>query len=102
MKAEVLIDLEEGLVLPGELEIGFGFFKGAEEAFAAAFYFLIGRGGADFGEGIPIFEIEWIKGVDEEFFETGFPEELDGFFSPIGLKGVVVIPKRFVEFGGRF
>jgi len=66
--------------LPGEFEVGFGFFEGAEEAFAAAFDFLVRGGGADLGEGVPVFDVKRIEGVDEEFFEAGFSEKLDGLF----------------------
>ena len=101
-ETEVLINLKEGLVLPGEFEVGFGFLEGAEKALAATFYFLVGCCGADGGEGFPVFEIEGVEGVDEEFFEAGFSEELDGLFGAFGLEGVVMIPEGFVEVGEGF
>lgn len=57
-------------MLPGEFEVGSGFLERTKETLAAAFNLLVGSGGANGSEGVPVLEIEWIEGVDQEFFET--------------------------------
>ena len=69
-EAEVLVDLEESLMLPGEAQMRLCKGEGAEESFAAAFYFLVGRGGTNFGEVLPLTTMKRVERVDEEFFET--------------------------------
>ena len=63
---------------------------------------MIGRGGADLGEGVPVIGVEWVEGVDEEFLEAGLADELDGLFGALGLESVVVVPERFTQFGEGF
>ena len=56
--------------------------KRTEESFAAAFHFLIRHARPDFFEFFPVIGVERIEGIDEEFFEAGFADELDG---PLGV-----------------
>lgn len=69
-EAKVLVELKEGLMLPGEFEVGLGGGEGAEEAFTATFDLLVGSGGTDVGKFFPTTGVEREEGVDEEFLES--------------------------------
>lgn len=53
-----------------------------EESFAAAFHFLIGDARPNFFELFPVIGVERVEGIDEEFLEAGFADELD---RPLGV-----------------
>ena len=69
-------------MLPGEFQMWLCGGKRTEETFAAAFHFLIGDASPDFFEFFPVIGVERVEGIDEEFLEAGFADELDG---PLGM-----------------
>ena len=104
-ETEVLVYLKQGLVLPGEFEMGFSEGERTKESFTAAFNFLIGGLGADLGVGIPIVDVEGIESIDEELSEAGFADEFDGVFGLGRFESVVAIPEWAValaESSGEF
>ncbi len=73
-EAEIVVNLEEGLVLPGFFELRFGLGGLAEEAFAGAFDFLVRAAAGDFLVGGPFggifLEAERVEDVDEKVVEA--------------------------------
>ena len=97
-EAEVLVNLKEGLVVPGFFEENFFLGAIAKEAVGSTFHSLGGASAHKFGVIGPVrFRVvgqsERVEDIGEKVLGALFAKEGDGLLGRSGGEGVVLVPK---------